>query len=160
MDGFTDADVKARTPLYTIWRQPQLMGMTVAGVVDDTTSLQWREGLAAEFARGGHPRFFAMDVSGVDPQNSMSGRFRTAAFVREHLKKLEFAALCLAGAPGPLVVVRATLRVVGMRNIMLCNERRRFNLALEMMRRGHRPTADLADVALALDDGPGARNGP
>ena len=156
MDGFTDADVVTRTPRYTIWRQHHLMGMLVDGVVDDAASVAWRTALADAFATHGHPRFFAMDVSGVDPQNSMAGRFKTAGFVREHLKKLEFAVLCTAGASGPLVVVRATLRVAGMRNIMLCNDRRRFAMALEMMRRGHAPSLDLADVPLKVDDAPAA----
>src|SRR5687768_16473864 len=102
MHGFEAADIVEKTASYTIWRQPLLAGIKVLGVVDDRLSDRWREALLSEFGRRGWPRYFALDSSDSDPQNSLACRLRTAAFVRDGARRVQWTGVLTTAKAGPL----------------------------------------------------------
>lgn len=142
MHGFEAKDLVDTGAGFTIQRRDHLIGIDVEGVVDDAVSDAWRAALAAEMARRGHPRFLAIDFSRCDPQNSMSTRYRTAAFARENMKIIDWCVLLTGSSPGPLVVVRAVLRTLGLPNLQMTTDSKYFEKAIERMIRGQRPPAD------------------
>ena len=139
MDGFEALEAVGKGDQFTIWRMPSLVAMQVVGSIDDTGSEHWQAALTREFAARGYPRFYAMDVSKVDASLSIAGRYRTVDFVRRTLHKVEWATLLARGSPGPVLVVRAMLRVVSMPNITLCVNERVFRQQVDAMRSGEVP---------------------
>ena len=119
MHGFETTDVVDKSDFYTIWRQPLLAGIKVIGVVDDRQSDRWRDALLSEFGKRGWPRYFALDSSDSDPQNSIACRLRTAAFVRDGARRVQWTGVLTTAKAGPLVVVRTVLRVVGVPNVAI-----------------------------------------
>lgn len=140
MYGFGDAERVARGEHYTIWRAPSVLFIHVSGEIDDARSAGWQRALQAEYDRGGYPRFAAMDATGVDPSNSMQSRFRTAQWVRTSFANIEQGAVLVGVRPGPLVVVRAVLRIVGLEKIALFTDRAELQRAIDDFRAG-RPLA-------------------
>jgi hypothetical protein len=142
MHGFEAKDLVDTGAGFTLQRRDHLIGIDVEGVVDDAISDAWRAALAAEIRRRGHPKFLAIDFSRCDPQNSMSARFRTAAFAREHMRTIDWAVLLTGNSPGPLVVVRAVLRTLGLPNLQMTTDAAYFRIGIDRMLRGQRPPAD------------------
>jgi hypothetical protein len=139
MHGFEPADVVEQSAQYTIWRQPLLAGIKVLGRVDDRLSDRWREAVLAEFDKRGWPRYFALDSSDSDPVNSIASRLRTAAFVRDGARRVQWTGVLTTAKAGPLVVVRTVLRVVGVSNVALFTAPVEFRRALDEARVGIRP---------------------
>lgn len=138
MYGFDDTHVILSKKQYTLWRRPLVVGLELRGVLSDAVSDAWRADVADEFARGGYPRFYAMDARSVEPESTMAARYRTAVFVKESLQKLEWAVVHIASAKS-LVVVRTVLRVVGLGNCSLVEAESDFHAAIDEMRNGRRP---------------------
>jgi len=99
----------------------------------------WRAGLLAHIERSGYPRFAALDSAASDPHNSLRSRLGTAAFARSLARRIEWGAVLTGPGPGPLVVVRTVMRVVGMPNIYLFQSPAEFGQALASCLAGRRP---------------------
>jgi hypothetical protein len=138
MFGFTESERVHAGEFFTIWRTPTLVFMHVTGVIDDEHSARWQGALQAEYDRAGYPRFAAMEVSSVEPTNSMQSRFRSAQWIRGTLSKIEQGAVLTGARPGPLVVSRAVLRIVGLSNILLLTEPEQLQRTLDAYRAGHK----------------------
>jgi hypothetical protein len=134
--GFDPSQIVAASEYYTIWRAGSAVAMEVRGPVDDARSDGWRAALAHEFARAGHPRFYAMDVSACDATLSAAAAWRTIRFVSSTLRRIEAAALYSRGTDNTVLLVRAMLRAVGMPNIALCVDRAMFHGCIDRMHAG------------------------
>lgn len=146
MHGFEQRLLVKRGAFWSLYRDGATTFMLVEGEIDDTRSAEWQQAAQAHFDAHGYPRFHTMDVSGVNPVNSMSGRARTASFIRRSLERLEYSVVLTTMSAGPLVVCRAILRVVGMPNIQLLSDERAFEATLRDMRAGRNPYAHVASA--------------
>lgn len=138
MYGFDETHLIVRTPPYTLWRRPALVGLELRGLLDDAASDGWRRAVGDEFKRAGYPRFYAMDARTVRAESSIAARYRSAVFVRESLQALEWAVVYVASAQA-LVVVRAVLRLAGLGNCTLVGTEPEFDRAIDEMRAGRAP---------------------
>jgi hypothetical protein len=136
--GFRDEELVSRADFYRIWRGPNTVLMQVTGPIDDARSEQWQAALQGEYDRGGYPRFAAMEVSGVEPSNSMQSRFRTAQWIRGSVSRIEQGALLTGARPGVHVVSRAVLRLVGLETILLVTDAAEFQRVLDGYRAGRK----------------------
>lgn len=139
MYGFKDPEVIAREAGVTLWRANDTMLIQVVGQFDDAGSDLWRSLATQDFVRQQYPRFIAVDFSRSDPHNSMAARYRSAAFVRETMKRIEYGVVLSGASAGPTVVVRAVLRALGLPNLELMTSEPDFTDAIASMRRGARP---------------------
>ena len=140
MYGFGDTDVVGRALNTLIWRRDSTMLIQVIGLLDDAVSEGWRGLATADFERQGYPRFIAVDFAHSDPQNSMMTRYRSASFVRETMKRVEYAAVLSGSSAGPTVVIRAVLRTLGLPNLVMLSDADEFTQSVASMLRGVRPT--------------------
>lgn len=140
MFGYSDAERVAVGDYWIIFRCPTTVFMRVTGVIDDARSEGWQRALQAEFDRAGYPRFCAMEVSTVEPTNSMASRFRSAQWIRKTLERIEHGCVLTGARPGPLVVSRAVLRIVGLSNITVLTETEQLQHALDAYRNGQTPS--------------------
>ncbi len=138
MHSFLPNELCARTEFFRLWRHRQLIGLQLWGPIDDAASLAWRTAVYSECEVGGWPRFFAVDLRQVDPQNSLLGRFQTASTGKIFLSKIEWMYALTGGSPGPLVVIRTVLRVIGAHNLSLLTSEADFHRAIEAARQGQR----------------------
>lgn len=139
MYGFTDEHLVARAPNVEIWRAEKVILVRIHGVLDDAGSDRWRAMVTDEVAKRGTPRFIALDFSRCDPQNSMAARYRSAAFARDMMKRIEHGLVLTGGTAGPTVVVRAVLRALGLPNLDLLVDAEELAQGIAAMRRGFRP---------------------
>lgn len=139
MFGFSDAERVAVGEFWTIWRCPTTVFMCVTGFIDDERSAAWQRAMQAEYDRAGYPRFAAMEVSTVEPTNSMASRFRSAQWIRKTLEHLEHGSVLTGARPGPLVVSRAVLRIVGLSNIAVLTEPEALHRTIDAYRQGRQP---------------------
>jgi hypothetical protein len=137
--GDATGDLVASGPCFTLRREPNLLHMRLFGELDDRRSKEWRTALAAELAAGGAPRFVAFDTHDADARSSMTTRLVTAGYVREMLKRFEWAALLVPVATGGSVAVRIIMGIVRTQRISMVTSREAFQEALEQMRLGERP---------------------
>lgn len=122
----------------TVWREPQLILVRLAGEIDDEASQEWRSRVAAEMARGA-PRFVAFDMHDANPRNSMSTRFQVAAFARDLVKRVEWVVLLMPSNVGAGLVVRLIMGIVSAAHVSAVTSKAAFQEALESLRRGERP---------------------
>lgn len=137
MFGFTNEEIVAKGEFWTLWRCPTTVFMQVRGFTNDARTAEWTDALQHEYDKK-YPRFAAMEVSTVDPESSMSMRFKVAKQIRANFQVIEQGALLTGARPGPLVVSRALLRLVGMDNIVLYTETTEFERHLRGFREGHK----------------------
>jgi anti-anti-sigma regulatory factor len=139
MYGFSEPHITAQTNHVTLWRADNVLCVRIEGVLDDAASDRWRTMVSDSIAKQGAPRFIAVDFSQCDPQNSMAARYRSAAFARETMKRIEHGVVLTGGTAGPTVVVRAVLRAIGLPNLDLHTDARAFADAIGTMRKGTKP---------------------
>ena len=137
MFGFNNSEIRAKGDFWTIWRCPTALLMQVRGATDDARSEEWMNALQHEYDRG-YPRFAAMEITTVDPQSSMSMRFKAANWIRGSFKIIEQGALLTGARPGPLVVSRAILRLIGLDNIVLHTDEDEFARHIAAFRLGQK----------------------
>ncbi len=137
MFGFNDEEIVAKGEFWTIWRCPTTVLMQVRGVTTDARTTEWQNALQREYDKR-YPRFAAMEVTTVDPQSSMSQRFHSANWIRSTFKIIEQGALLTGSRPGPLVVSRALLRLIGLDNISLYTDVEDFQRHIDLFRGGMR----------------------
>jgi hypothetical protein len=137
MFGFTNEEIVTRGTFWTIWRCPTTVFMQVRGYLDNARSNEWQQALQHEYDKK-YPRFAAMEVTEVDPQTTFQHRFKAAMWIRDTFKIIEQGALLTGARPGPLVVSRTLLRLIGLDNIVLHVDPADFQAHLDAFRQGNR----------------------
>lgn len=128
---FLDADLVVKAPHRTMWRRGDAMQVKLDGVVTDDISLAWQVDAQKSFDAFGYPRVFGLDNSECEPDTSMQSRFRAASFCRESLRHVKAGLILTGSKPGPLVVTRTILKVIGMPNVHVYSEAHAFARAME-----------------------------
>jgi len=134
-----EISVSTERPIV-IGRDPTLVTVQLRGIIDDQRSMEWRVSLTEELRLRGVPRFVAFDMLDADMRSSMASRFEVASYVRDMMKRVEWAALLLPRGVGSGVVVRVVMRLVSIAHVSAFPSRVDFQQALGEMRRGERPS--------------------
>jgi hypothetical protein len=137
--GFHQSEIVAKEDFMTIWRQPGIIAVRLRGEVDDRASHTWRAAVTAEVQLRGLPRFVAFDMYDCDPQSSMASRFQVASYVRDLMRRSEWAAILMPRAVGASVVVRLVMSIAGIPNVSVAPTKPAYWDLLEAMRKGERP---------------------
>lgn len=153
MHGLTNSEPVARTEHARTFREGSLVLMCVGGLITDEVSAAWQAELRREVQRA-PTRFVALDTSEMEPANSMRARFRTAAFAKEMAAPLAYVAVLTGSKPGPLVVVRAVLRLAGVQNIELFADVDAFRAAVKDMAAGRTPSPGRGETLAGHSEGP------
>lgn len=138
MHGFLSSELRREASHFRLWRHGPLLALELFGPVDDEGSERWRREVLEECERHGWPRFVAVDLRRLDPQNTMLGRFRTASTGRVFLSRVEWLYALTGASPGPLIVVRTVLRVIGATNVSFLSAEEDFRKVLAETREGRR----------------------
>jgi len=133
--GETVADQRC----FDVSCEPGLVIVRLFGEIDDRQSQMWRDRLTAEIQLRGAPRFVAFDMIDAHPKNSMKTRFEVAAYCRDLMKRVEWAALLLPVSVGGALVVRIVISIVATSRISVVASRPELDAVLASMRRGDRP---------------------
>ena len=134
------------TPGYTLWREPALLYVKLAGDVADAESVAWRAAVDAHLQTAGVPPFMILDVCEANATSTMPGRMRTAAWARALLKKVREGVIYTGDNGGQTdprqnqraqtsFVIRALLRLVGMANVSIVGDPAALDATYERYRR-------------------------
>jgi hypothetical protein len=124
---------------FTVWRKPGLVVVRLAGTIDDAQSAAWRIRLSQEFDRRGTPRFVAFDMYDADPQGSMSSRVQVVSYVRDMMRRVEWAALLVPRRMSASLAVRVVARIINITNVSIITTRAELSRLLDAMRVGRLP---------------------
>jgi hypothetical protein len=122
------------TPVYTMWREEQLLHVKLHGNISDDESLIWRTAVDDHTAVKGWPRYVVLDVSEALSVGSMGSRVRTAAWGRLTLKQVREGVIYSGAEHMNHFVTRAILRLVGMPNISVIGDLATLEAAFERFR--------------------------
>jgi len=144
MYGLEQGDIIARGEGYTLYRRGTCMGMHAPGKITDSVSVSWKRAMGESFTRNGYPRFVWLDMKGCEPDNTMGERFRTASFIRESLRQIEWCAIHTGKTTGVVIVLRTMLRIIGLSHFVLYDDEAEWRAAVDAMKAGRRPGAPAA----------------
>jgi hypothetical protein len=124
---------------FTIWRRPGLVVVRLRGEIDDAQSAAWRIGLSREFHLRGTPRFVAFDMYDSDPRGTMTSRVQVVTYVREMMRRVEWAALLVPRRMSASLAVRVVARLIDITNVSIITTRAELSHLLGAMRAGRLP---------------------